>query len=100
MLAVSFLPLLPASGAVLMPMVIEIDGSSTVMTGRATGFSISARVSPIVISGIPATAMMSPGPALSAGTRVRFFVMSSSTTFARSTVPSIFIHATCWPFLM
>ncbi|CAB5043337.1 unannotated protein [freshwater metagenome] len=95
MLAVTFLPLLPARGEVLMPMVIEIDGSSTVMTGSAIGFSGSARVSPIVISGIPATAMMSPGPALSATTRVRFSVIKSSTTFARSTVPSVLIQAIC-----
>ena len=80
-----------------MPIVMEIDGSSTVMTGSATGFSMSARVSPIVISGMPATAMMSPGPASCTGTRSSASVMRSSTTFARSTVPSAFIHATCWP---
>jgi hypothetical protein len=51
----------------LVPIVIEMAGSSTVMSGRGRGSSTSARVSPMVISGMPATAMMSPGPALSAG---------------------------------
>ena len=78
-----------------MPIVIEIDGSSTVMTGRAMGLSGSARVSPMVMSAMPATAMMSPGPALSTGTRSSASVMSNSTTFARSTEPSDFIQATC-----
>ncbi len=78
-----------------MPMVMEIDGSSTVMTGSATGFSGSARVSPMVISGMPATAMMSPGPASDTGTRSRASVMRSSTTLARSTEPSCLIQATC-----
>ena len=52
-----------------MPIVIEIAGSSTVISGSGRGSSGSARVSPIVISGMPAMAMMSPGPAVSAGTR-------------------------------
>lgn len=56
----------PTSGEVLVPTVIEIAGSSTVMSGSATGFSGSASVSPIMISGMPATAQMSPGPAFSA----------------------------------
>ena len=46
-----------------MPIVIEIDGSSTVMTGSGRGSSGSASVSPMVMSGMPAMAMMSPGPA-------------------------------------
>jgi hypothetical protein len=62
----------------LVPIVIEMAGSSTVMRGSGTGFSASARVSPMVISGMPATAMMSPGPALSAGLRSSASVMSSS----------------------
>jgi hypothetical protein len=61
------LPDWPASGEVLMPIVIEIDGSSMVITGSGCGSSGSASVSPMVISGIPAIAMMSPGPACSAG---------------------------------
>jgi hypothetical protein len=45
---------LPTRGEVLVPIVIEIAGSSTVISGgdRVLG---SARVSPIVISGMPAT---------------------------------------------
>ena len=52
-----------------MPSVIESDGSSTVITGSGRGSSGSASVSPIVTSSRPATAMISPGPAASAGTR-------------------------------
>ena len=68
-LAVSRVPSWPASGPVLMPMVTDSDGSSTVMTGSGWGSSASVRVSPIVISGIPATEMISPGPASAASTR-------------------------------
>ncbi len=61
----TFAPLtLPTSGEVLVPIVIEMAGSSTWISGSATGFSASARVSPMVISGMPAMATMSPGPAL------------------------------------
>ena len=52
--AVRFLPDWPASGEVLMPMVIEIDGSSTWISGSGFGSLGSARVSPMVISGMPA----------------------------------------------
>ena len=41
-------------------------GSSTAITGSGCGSSGSAIVSPMVISGMPATAMISPGPASSA----------------------------------
>ena len=54
-----------------MPTTTESDGSSTVMTGSGRGSSGSARVSPIITSARPATAMISPGPASSAGTRSR-----------------------------
>src|SRR3712207_8789172 len=63
--AVSFLPDLPDSGEVLMPMVIEIEGSSTVSGGSGRGSAGSARVSPIMMSSMPAMATSSPGPALS-----------------------------------
>ena len=67
--AVRRLPSLPERGDVLMPTVIERLGSSTRMSGRGRGSSGSASVSPIVTSGSPAMAMISPGPADSAGTR-------------------------------
>ena len=67
--AVSLSPSWPASGAVLMPIVTLREGSSTVITGSGRGSSGSASVSPIVTSGMPATAMISPGPASSASTR-------------------------------
>ena len=62
--AVSLSPSLPASGEVLTPIVIDIAGSSTVITGSGRGSSGSASVSPIVTSAMPATAMISPGPGL------------------------------------
>ena len=95
--AVSFLPSWPASTDVLMPTVIERLGSSTMSGGSGRGSSASASVSPIVISGMPATAMMSPGPASSAGTRSSASVRYSSTIFTRSIVPSMRHHATCSP---
>ena len=98
--AVSFLPLLPASGLVLMPIVIEMLGSSMVMSGSGRGSSGSARVSPMVISGMPAIATMSPGPASSIGTRVSASVPSSSVSLTRSMVPSCLHQATVWPFLI
>jgi hypothetical protein len=67
--AVSLSPSRPASGEVLMPTVTDSDGSSTRMTGSGRGSSGSASVSPIVTSGRPATAMISPGPASWAETR-------------------------------
>ena len=53
----------------LIPIWIESEGSSTLITGSGVGSSGSASVSPIVTSSIPATAMISPGPASSARTR-------------------------------
>ena len=54
-------------------------------------------VSPIMISGIPAIAMMSPGPAFSAGLRSRPSVISSSVILTLAVVPSVLHQATCWP---
>ena len=99
--AVTLAPLTrPTSGEVLVPMVIEIAGSSTVISGSGRGSSASARVSPIMISGMPATAMMSPGPADSAGLRSRPSVISSSEIRTRSMVPSVRHQATVWPLRM
>ena len=95
--AVIFVPSRPASGEVLMPIVIDSAGSSTVITGNGRGSSGSASVSPIVISAKPATATRSPGPASSTGTRVSCLVRYSSTTLARWIEPSMRHHATCWP---
>ena len=69
--AVTFVPSWPDSGDVLMPSVIDSDGSSTRTTGSGCGSSGSARVSPIVTSAMPAIAQISPGPASSASTRSR-----------------------------
>ena len=81
-----------------MPIVIEIAGSSTLISGSATGFSASARVSPIMMSGMPAIATMSPGPACSPGLRSRPSVTSSSVILTFLLVPSVFIQATVWFF--
>ena len=98
MRAVSFAPFtLPASGEVFVPIVIEIAGSSMWIAGSGRTSAGSASVSPIVISGIPATATMSPGPADSAGTRSRARVSSSSVTRALCTSPSRRTHATVCP---
>ena len=78
-----------------MPIVIEMAGSSTVISGSGRGSSGSASVSPIMMSGMPAMATMSPGPAESAGTRSSASVMSSSVILTRSTVPFRRHQATC-----
>jgi hypothetical protein len=57
----------------------------------------SDSVSPMVISGMPAMATMSPGPAESAGTRSRAFGHQQFGQLDRLTVPSRRIQATCWP---
>ena len=67
--AVILSPSCPESGDRLTPIVIDIAGSSMCITGSGRGSSGSASVSPIVISAMPATAMISPGPASSASTR-------------------------------
>ena len=69
MRAVRRVPDLPASGEVLMPTVMPSAGSSTWITGSGRGSARSAIVSPIVISGMPASAITSPALASSAGTR-------------------------------
>ena len=97
--AVTFAPRTrPAIGEVFVPIVIEMAGSSTVISGSGRGSSASASVSPIMISGMPAIAMMSPGPAVrspSSGLRSRPSVISSSVIFTRSWLPSCLHQATC-----
>ncbi len=78
-------------------MVIEIAGSSTVISGSGRGSSGSASVSPIMISPMPATAMMSPADALAAGTRSSASVRKSSVILTRWIEPSRRHQATCWP---
>ena len=89
--------LCPASGAVFTPIVIEMAGSSTVISGSGRGSSTSARVSPIMISGMPAMATMSPGPAESAWTRSSASVRYISEILTRSIEPSRRHQAACWP---
>ena len=71
-----------------MPIVIEMDGSSTWISGSGAGLSGSASVSPIVMSGMPAIATMSPGPASSAGSRSSALVISSSDSRTLVMLPS------------
>ncbi len=87
----------PASGEVFTPIVIEMAGSSTVISGSGRGSSMSASVSPIMMSGMPAMATMSPGPAESAWTRSSASVRYSSETLTRSMEPSRRHQAACWP---
>ena len=87
----------PASGELLVPIVIEMAGSSIVIGAIGCGSSGSVSVSPMVMSGMPAIAAMSPGPASSAGTRSSASVSSSSVMRTRSTDPSRRHHATELP---
>ena len=78
-------------------MVIEIDGSSTVINGSGLGSAGSDSVSPMVISSMPAMATMSPGPALSAGSRSRALVINNSDSLTVLIVPSARHQATFAP---
>ncbi len=98
-LAVSLFPSLPASGDVFIPIVIESVGSSTAIAGNGRGSSGSERVSPIDIFPIPATAIISPGPASSISTRSRASVPYIPVSLTISTVPSRRHQATSWPCL-
>ncbi len=53
-----------------------------------------------MMSAIPATAMMSPGPALAVGTRSSASVRNSSVIFTRSMEPSRRHQAACWPLVI
>ncbi len=96
-LAVSLSPSWPASGEVFIPIVTDSDGSSTVITGSGRGSLASASVSPIVISGIPATEMISPASAEAASTRSSASVTYSSVTLTGSIRPSARHQATVSP---
>ena len=87
--AVTLAPLTrPAMGEVLIPMVMEIAGSSTVIRGSGRGSSRSTNDSPIMMSSIPATATISPGSAWSVETRSRPSVARSSEMWTRWMEPS------------
>ncbi len=90
-------PLRPASGLVLIATVTARLGSSTTISGSGRGSSGSAMVSPIITSSRPATAMISPGPARSAGTRSRPSATSSSVSRIDVSVPSRRHQATADP---
>ena len=57
-----------------MPIVIDRLGSSTLMRGSGAGRSRSVSVSPIVMSGMPEIAMISPALASLASTGSRLSV--------------------------
>jgi hypothetical protein len=78
-------------------MVMDRLGSSTRMAGSGLGSSASARVSPMVTSGKPATATISPGPASSTSMRSRAREAYSSVTLPFSTDPSTRHQATVSP---
>ena len=88
-------PSRPAIGEVLTPKVMRSVGSSTERRGSGRGSAGSVMVSPMVISGSPATATMSPGPASSTSTSSmpravvsEVTVPLSVTTRPGSTLPS------------
>jgi hypothetical protein len=87
-------------GLVLIPIVIEMAGSSTVMSGRGRGSSDVGEGLADRDLGMPATAMMSPGPALSPGLRSRASVISSSVILTVLVLPSRRHQATCCPLRM
>ena len=64
-LEVTNLPSLPKNGELLMVKSMLIVGSSMEIGGRASGFSLSAIVSPISKPSMPTTAQMSPHCTLS-----------------------------------
>ena len=70
-------------------------GSSMEMDGNASGFSASATVSPMLISSIPANAMISPISASSVSTRFKPLYVYTRPIFALR-VLSPFMIATCW----
>ncbi len=82
-----------------MPIIMDRLGSSTRMTGSGRGSSGSVSVSPIATSSMPAIAMISPGPASSAGTRVSSSVTVRSVILTRSVVPSTRHRSTLSPRL-
>ena len=83
-----------------MPMVIEIDGSSTVMTGsgmRVVGVGEGLADGDLRDAGDGDDVA---GAGLSTGTRSSASVISSSVTLTRSVVPSVRHQATDWPLVM
>ena len=80
-----------------MPIIIDRLGSSTLITGSGRGSSGSVSVSPIATSSMPAIAMISPGPASSAATRVSSSVTVRSVILTRSVVPSMRQRSTLSP---
>ena len=81
------LPSRPASGDVLTPKVMRSVGSSTSRRGSGRGSAGSVIVSPMVTSGMPATATISPGPASAISSRsMPWAVVSDVTVPVRVTV--------------
>ena len=74
-----------------------IVGSSTVMGGRASGFSKSATVSPISKSSRPTTAQISPHSTFSALFFSSPWNTIRSLIFCFSTVPSFLQREICMP---
>ena len=66
---VTYFPSRPERGEVFTPSVMRRVGASTSRRGSGRGSAGSVIVSPMVTSGIPASATMSPGPASSMSTR-------------------------------
>mmetsp|Transcript_7122 Transcript_7122/g.12256 ORF Transcript_7122/g.12256 Transcript_7122/m.12256 type:complete len:276 (-) Transcript_7122:969-1796(-) len=98
---VTNLPSFPAKGLVLTLKVMLTVGSSTSMVGKGLGNSRAQMVSPILMSGMPASAQMSPALTSSRGTRLKLSYTNSSATFAKRLLSSKEVQTTtCCPFLM
>ena len=80
-----------------MPTVIASAGSSTLTGGNGRGSAGSAIVSPIITSGRPASAMISPGPASVGVDAGHTFSHVQLGDLHRCTEPSRRHHATVWP---
>ena len=96
---VTNLPSRPKNGELLMLNIILIVGSSTLITGNASGNSTSQIVSPILNSSKPTIAQISP-----ALTSVAFFLPSASKVYNSFTFiflmpPSACTNAICCPSL-
>ena len=89
-LLVTNLPSLPKKGELLIEKSIFIVGSSTLITGSASGVSASAIVSPILKPSIPTTAHISP-----AITSVAFFLPKDSNMYSSFTLVFFMVPSAC-----
>ena len=93
-LAVTIFPSRPTNGLVLTPNVICKVGSSILSSGNASSFPNSHTVSPTLISGSPAIAIISPASASSISILFNPKKPNNLAILNCLTLPSILIHDT------